>query len=193
MAERDDTDWFEALAGRAPPRGADPAAATEAGAVRAALRARVEQTSLPEHDSEAGVERLLFRLRQERLLDAKPPRPRWQTYAGAALAASLALVVGLLVMQPGIGPEDPGRSRGGAVQTLTSPEPDKLGDAIVKSLESVGLKPRLIQFGDTVTIESDWPERPGAQHAAALARHGLQPPEGMGLRIEIRKPGGTSR
>jgi hypothetical protein len=182
MAERDDTDWFETLAGRMPPAGADPAVVKEAAAVRAAARAVRKAEPVPDLNVDAGLEQLLFRLRKERL--AEPVGRPWRLYSGLALAATIVLAVGVVLLQPQV-EERPVYRGGPAPQVLTSPDPRKLGAAIIADLDTLGMTPRLTQFGATVTIEVTWPEQPDPRHTAFLKRHGLKPPPGSLLVVEI--------
>lgn len=88
----DDERWLAALAGRAEPNADDPET-QEAMAVRAALQARARQLmeTVPEAD-DALLQRVLFRLRRERLAGK---RNVLTNPASLALAASFIVGIGL--------------------------------------------------------------------------------------------------
>ena len=97
MAEQDDQHWFDTLAGRAA-SDADPAALKEAQAVRRAVLALSADQDAKDLDVEAGAQKLLFRLRREGL-DGATKKRSWQTYGAFALAATLVLTVGVVLLQ----------------------------------------------------------------------------------------------
>ena len=189
MTDQDDQDWIDTLAGRKPAPGADPRTVEEAKALREAIRAAERAPSTSDFDADAGLQRLLFRLRGRNLLDARKPRRRWPVYAGVAATASLALAVGVVVMQEHepAKPDDRPLFRGGpASQVLTTGEPAKLAAAIARDLERVGAQPTVVESDTAALVEADWPPETGPQHAELLTRYGLKTPAGTRLRIEIR-------
>lgn len=185
MSEQHDQTWLDALAGK-PVTGGDPATVQEAIAVRQALLARAAQ----EFDAESGQQRLLFRLRQEKLIGEGQARRSWRLYAGVAVAASLALVIGIMTLQePPTSTQTDGfvtRGGPGAPQVLTSADPAKLASELSADLDNIGLKPSITEFGASTTIEADWPQTPDAKHREFLQRYRLAPPDGARLRIEVR-------
>ena len=188
MSAQDDHDWFEGIAGR----GAADAhrdTAKEAWLLREAVLATRDAPATVEFDPEAGLQRLLFRLRRERLLDDTKQRST-SIYWGLGIAASLVLVVGSIMFQQqtGVQIEDQAVFRGGAgaAQAIGDADPLRLGTELKAELEATGLKPRIVQFGDNVNIEADWPENPDAAQLEFLGKHKLQRPSEAQLRIEIR-------
>ena len=187
MAEQDDQHWFDTLAGRAA-SDADPAALKEAQAVRRAVLALSADQDAQDLDVEAGAQKLLFRLRREGL-DGATKKRSWQTYGAFALAATLVLTVGVVLLQsPPV--EDTPVYRGVGAQTITAPDAAKLAAAITADLEALGIKPKVIRFGATFTLSADWPAKPDAKHAALLKRHALKQPAGGTLVIELSQAGG---
>src|SRR4051794_10582163 len=101
MADPTDEDWMRALGGKPPPEG-DRSSVREAAAVREAmLKAQLASSAAPPDD--AGLEHLLFRLRREGLIGGSG-FSRWQ-YATVAIAATVALSVGVVTMYRGVAPE----------------------------------------------------------------------------------------
>ena len=184
MAEQDDQHWMALLAGR--PAEADAATRKEAAAVRAALLATHDELVDAKHDVEAGVQRLLFRLRREHLLDERPRRaPAF--YWGMALAASLFLAIGVVTLQPDwLRFNDEAVYRGSAPQVLSDAEPAQRAEAIKADLEAANIAVQLTVFGDIATLSADWPARPNAAQLAVLKKQQLKRPAGGQLRIEIR-------
>ncbi|MCE9641456.1 MAG: hypothetical protein K8S22_15155 [Betaproteobacteria bacterium] len=182
----DDDAWLAALAGR-DPAGADAKTVTEARAMREAMLEARGDVASADDATERNLQRLLFRLRKERLLDdARAPR-RWLPYAGIAVAASLALTTALIVFQREAPDDDSAVMRGDGTQTIARADPKASAAALVAVLRDAGLKPTLIEFGDTLTVTADWPAQPDARQRAALAQHGLKPPRDGRLRVEIRR------
>jgi len=187
MPEQDDGNWIEGLAGKPPAAGAERATVAEAQAVRKAmLAARAADEGGADLDVEPGLQRLLFRLRQEKLAGAGSAPKR--LYAGLALAASLVLVVGIVTLQrePPTG-EDGVVFRGGpGAQMLISPDPGNLAQAMNADLDTLELEPIVTRFGANATVEAKWPLEQDARHTAFLKRFGLAPPKGDRLKVEIR-------
>ncbi|MBI3069611.1 MAG: hypothetical protein HYY79_12225 [Betaproteobacteria bacterium] len=187
MTERDDQDWFDTLTGK-PVNGADPATVREAKALREAMLASQRREPGPEFEVEPGLQRLLFRLRRENLIGDGARRGRWRLYSGFALAASLVLAIGLLVLQPWQVEDDQARFRGGEeTQVIVSAEPVQLKDALSRDLHSLNLSPQVREAQGAFVIESQWPRRPEAKHQEFLERHSLRTPAGTRLRIEIHQ------
>src|SRR5688572_25308973 len=161
--EKDDQDWARILAGQ-PTADARADTRREAESLRHAIVAARNAESSPELDVESGLQRLLFRLRQQPPASEAPRRRPWQAYAGMAMAASLALVVGLTMLRPDREttreyPSEP-VYRGAAPQVLTTDNPRQLKDAIARDLEAAGVQPAIIELGRVVTLEAEWPETP---------------------------------
>jgi len=184
MADKDDQDWTDTLAGK-PPAGADPLTVKEAKAVRQAMLERREREALSGFDSESGLQRLLFRLRQERLEGQRSPAAR--RYAAFALAATVMLVAGLLLFLPKPESDEPVYRGVERPQTLLADDPAKASDALKRDLEALGFKPKITQRGDATLFEAPWPEKTDDRHRALLERHYLRPPEGRVLSVEVRK------
>jgi hypothetical protein len=183
MAEQDDQNWFETLAGRKA-ANADSATEKEAQAVRRAVLAREIDQDLPGFDVESGTQKLLFALRREGLSGATLRRKSWQIYGAFALAATLILAIGVVLLQPPV-VEDIPVYRGAGAQTINTPDPAKLAATLTADLEALGIQSKTTRFGATFTITAIWPEKPEAGHLAFLKRHNLKQPAGGTLEIEL--------
>lgn len=185
MPDRDDQDWMDTLAGKTP-AGADPLTVKEAKVVRQAMHEQREREAAPEFDVESGLERLLFRLRKERLDETR--RPSTRRYAVFALAATIVLAAGLLLLLPKSGDEERPVFRGAAgPQILFADDPAKARDGLMRELEALGLAPRVTQQEGAALVEAQWPEKADDRHRSLLERHYLRPPESRTLSVEIRK------
>ena len=174
---------MDALAGNTP-AGADPLTIREAKAVRQAMLERREREAAPEFDAESGLQRLLFRLRKERLDGARGAH----RYVALALAATIVLAVGLLLFLPKPGDEERPVFRGAeGPQILFADDPVKARDELKHDLEALGLAPRITPQEDATLVEAPWPERVEERHRALLERHYLRPPESRTLSVEVRK------
>lgn len=181
----DDDRWLEALRGQRP-AGAPARTQAEAEALRRAL--------LGAHDGETGpaatggtdaeLQRLLFRLRREGLLE-RAPRAAWQWPAAAA--AVLVLGVSLVINLPG-GPEPETLRGSGAVQVLTVADPAEQARRIEALLRARGSEVGVHALGDgAYEVAATVPADRIDEVARALAPLALQPPDAQGLlRIELR-------
>lgn len=185
MADKDDQDWTETLAGT-PPAGADPRTVKEAEAVRRAMLEERSRETPPPFDAEAGLQRLLFRLRREEM--GQDARARFRHFPAIALAATVVLAVGMLLLLPK--PEETVQpvTRGfHGAQILLADNPEAARDSLVRGLKALGIEPRVTSRGEATLIEAPWPEQTDARHRALLESHLLRPPEGRTLVVEIRK------
>jgi len=184
MADKDDQDWTETLAGK-DPAGADPRTVKEAEAVRRAMLEERGRETPPVFDAESGLQRLLFRLQREQL--GTDARARFRHFPALALAATVVLTVGLVLLLPR--PEEDVRpvTRGfQGTQVLLADDPRAARDRFVQGLKALGIEPRVTPRGGATLIEAPWPAQAGQRHRALLDAHFLRPPEGRTLVVEIR-------
>jgi hypothetical protein len=187
MTEKDDQDWVHGLAGKPPPDSA-VATAAEARAVREAMLRAQREEQPPDFELESGLQQLLFRLREQKLLEPERARPWRRVYPMLAAAAGVAIIgIGILQLAP---ERDSGEPvyRGGtdAAQVLTTAEPAKLAAEIASDLSALGVQALVSEFGRTARVEAEWAQKPDERHAAFLKRYGLTGPTAGRLRIEIR-------
>ncbi len=190
MPDKDDQDWMSALAGK-PRADGDAVTLAEANAVREAISEIQRQQPLPDFDETSGLQRLLFRLRELRLLESAPGRRSWRVYTALAMAACLVLAIGIVLLQLPEQPPDQVVFRGGPgePQVIENRDPAKLVQAMTADLQSLGIAPETTQFGGTITLEADWPQKPDAGHLRFLQRYKLAQPAAARLRVEVRQRG----
>jgi hypothetical protein len=183
MSEQNDHDWIDTLAGRNA-AGADPATVKEAQAVRRAVLSLPADQEAQDLDVETGAQKLLFRLRREGLDGVSQNRKSWQRYSAFALAATLLLAAGVVMLQsPPV--DDTPVYRGTGAQTINTPDTAGLAATLTAELEALGIQPKVTRFGATYTLSAGWPAKPDAQHAAFLKRNALKQPAGGTLVIEL--------
>jgi hypothetical protein len=128
MAINDD-DWFEAMRGKAPKRREDQ---REAEQLRTVIAAAEEK---PPVTNGRGLERLLFRLRQERLL--APPPGRFARVVPFAVAAMLVLGIAVTWFVPLHQRSADGEVlRGGERKILRVSDPRATADRVVSILRT---------------------------------------------------------
>lgn len=194
----DDDAWLDALRGRPRP-GTPPATQAEATALRDALRAAHAQRTATAGDratpeEQQALQRLLFRLRREGLIDGRQAdaahaRHRRAPMAVAAAVLTLGLVITLV--GPGLwhgGEEEPVLRSGAAVQLIES---SNVADTVQKldaALKAAGAAVAVTDLGQGAReVAATVPTERRNAVATALAPFGIQPPAADGaLRIEVR-------
>jgi hypothetical protein len=134
------------------------------------------------------MQRLLFRLRREGLLDgAAGQAPRWRLPAAAAavVALGVALTLGML---PAGRDDDGGLRTGGPAQVLQVPDVAAATTQIEGILREASATVAVIDIGQGAReIAATVPAARRAEVTARLAALGLQPPgPGGALRVELR-------
>jgi hypothetical protein len=160
MEDDDDRAWLDALAGR-PPTGINRPLENEALVVRRALleEERAEQRAIPSggEDEARGLQRLLFQLRRQGLLERGLVR---RLAIPLALAASLAVI--FLASRPDffLGPrtyyDEPPAYRGALQQhTVASAHPKEDAEQLARTLKDKGAAARLYQVGRSFIVDID--------------------------------------
>lgn len=185
MSEKDDQDWLQSLGG-AEAKDADVNTLREARALRAAMLEYARKDETPEFDREAGLQRLLFRLRREKLVEGA--KPRWQMPFAFAIAATLALAIGVGVfIGHERGDDELTKTRGlVTAQWIDAADPKATREALVRELTALGAQPRVRDEQGVLVLEVAWPPQADEAHAAFLERHKLRAPDGYVLEIRIR-------
>jgi hypothetical protein len=186
MPPDDDQDWLDALAGKPRP-GAAPRTLLEARLLRAVLLEQAQAE--PESDAERQnrLERLLFRLRRQGLLDA----PRWSQRAWRVpLAAAAALMLGIAVVQlvhwqDEAAPDAPAMRGEDSVRRLVVDDAAQTATAIASALRAEGIDVREYPLGVARGLEVRVAPAQRAGAEAILAPYGIAlAPDGR-LAIEI--------
>jgi hypothetical protein len=203
MSERDpvppgdDDAWLDALRGR-PRAGTSPATLAEATAVRDALRAAHAQRTAADQPATAeeqqSLQRLLFRLRREGLIDGKRADAAHARHRRAPMAVAAAvLTLGLVITLVGPGlwqaaEEEPVLRSGSAVQVIESSDVAATVQKLEAALKAAGAAVAVTDLGQGAReVAATVPAERRDAAAAALAPFGIKPPGADGaLRIEVR-------
>lgn len=191
MRDCSDEDFFAALAGR-PPATLRPAVRDQVQALRAAIAAHNRALDDGAADQAPELERLLFRLRREGLLQHKAPR----RVVPLALAALLVLSVGIVVFGPAAwrgAADDAPVMRGpqSAVQSLETQDIEGTVAAIEAVLKKHAVTASLYPLGIYRGLSASVPPAQSAAVRAELQAFGLAlPPDGE-LRVEVRSSSGS--
>src|SRR5574341_21560 len=176
--EDEDRRWLEAIAGRV------GATDKEAAALREALLALRQGDAMTPAETEKGVQRLLERLRQERLLAQEKQSRRW--FLWGAVAAGTVLVAGV-VLRPFFRPSEPDEIgvRGAPAQELIDPNPAERAARLAAELEALDLTVVRREVRSGVEVEAPIGKRDDPRLAAVLSRHGLRVPESGPVLVRI--------
>ena len=203
MSERDpappgdDDAWLDALRGR-PRAGTSPATLAEATAVRDALRAAPAQRAAADaavtSEERQSLQRLLFRLRREGLIDGKradAAHARHRRVPMAVAAAVLTLGLAITLVGPGLwqaAEDEPVLRSGGAVQVIESSDVADTVQKLEAALKAAGAAAAVTDLGQGAReVAATVPAERRDAAAAALAPFGIKPPGADGaLRIEVR-------
>lgn len=190
MASRppdDDGHWLDALAGRPAAAEADLATVKEGAVARAALLA--SQRTQPRLDLDAGVQRLVQRLRDEKLFEKS--RFGWKVPAAAAVVAVLISLHLALRERPPSAPKAPPvpvmAGDPEAAQVLVAQDAQGVADEIRDVMTEAGMSPEVTAAGSATRFEAPWPRSPSQAQLEFLRSYGLSQPAGPRLKIEVRR------
>ena len=193
MADADDRGWLDALAGRSPDTDAALTAVKEGAVVREAMLA--SRRAPPRLDADAGLRRLLKRLRTEKLLEGPGLPFGWKVPAAAAVAALVIVFVLALREPPRRGPQLPSTPEvpvlsgdPNVAQAIVTPDARDIADEVQTMMTQAGLNPTVTHAGTLTRLEADWPRRPSAAQLQFLRDYGFARPNGAQLKVEIRPP-----
>jgi hypothetical protein len=206
---KDDQDWLDALAGR-PDAAADPDTMRRAALLRQAMRgqreAELADASPAPGSHDGGLDRLLFRLRREGLLEKEKAGPRRGFPAMFAMAATVLLVMGLGWMMmfgsdrsaqvavnaiPKQAPEQAEAAPGITItQILPAEAPEELAAKPQQEFSSAGIALAQSASGVDIRLEADLPPTPSADALRLFERYNLTIPADRKLHIEIRQQAG---
>jgi hypothetical protein len=189
--DRADDAWLDALRGR-PSLGTDEATLREAQSLRdAVLDATRRRDSAASRDA-GELERLMFRLRREGLLEARPSlasgRSRWRAAWSLAATVVLGLAVALMLPDGWHGSEQEAIVRGsGDIQKIEAADVPGTVRTLVGLARSAGGSAATFELSDgAVEVAATIPEARIDEVRAALAQLGLKAPGADGaLRVEV--------
>ena len=175
-----DTDrWLDGLVGRGK-------ADAQTRMLHEALLRRSERQRAVDNTDDAGLERLLFRLRSERLLEASGGKVRWRpTPMWMGIAASFAVVaLGLLGTLNEYPQDDTERVRStGAPQRVAVEAPQKAAEAARAKLREIGIAATIEAKAAGVELRAEVPAAQREKAAAALAEWNIKVPAKGPLRV----------
>jgi len=195
---KDDQDWLDALAGKPAP-GADPETARRAAALRKTLL-DIRKEGLADESPDDGLDRLLFRLRREGLLEKEKNHWLLQFPVAFAMAASVLIAVGFGWLMKADRDRPYEESTGSAMfgvpystggasapQTLYADAPGDLATSLTQEFSAAGIALRQSDGGDSIRLEGELPENLSADALQLIGRYRLSIPDGRKLIIEIRR------
>lgn len=178
--------WLSVLAGKQ--EGDASAYDREAAAVRHAALAMSER-EMNRQELDSGLERLMFRLRRERLHGPEPRRAYWTAWA---LAATVIFGISLTVMLPERMEPVPEESVSRGLswpQELTDADPAALALRLSGDLKALGIQATRTQEGESVLLEARIRQRDDPALASVLDRYRLRAPSDGTLRVRIHPAG----
>ena len=156
MSLEDDEKWLGILSGRDSGASVDPRVKREAEALRRAILSKHSKDSQEDPSLDEGsLDRMLFRLKREGLLEAQKVKPRRYGAFPAAIAAMLvlAIVIPLAYQMTSIrdsqqlGDEEWTQMRGGEeIQQIWSDDPARMAIDIKGKLEALGVQSKIDEF-----------------------------------------------
>lgn len=195
MIPNEDQDWIDALAGR--DRDAASASTVEARALRDGILARSTEESAPVAAEDPVRENeLVARARREGLIPASPSRagvsarsaaPSWWSgwRLGGAIAglAAAVLIAGVFLVSPER--KEPTRGAREDVVILEASDPVALQQEILSELRAAGVEARGYELLGKRGVDADLPDPVPEGVRRVLDRHGIPPPRGGVLQVEI--------
>lgn len=194
---KDDQDWLDALAGKPDP-GADADTNRRAAALRGAMLDSREK-EIASGSPDDGLDRLLFRLRREGLMENEKKSWLLRPPVIFAMAATVLLAVGLgLAIIPERIESAPDVIEsanlveplpvGGASspQTLFSATPEDMAENIRQDFSTAEITLKQSASGQNIHLDADLPENLSPDALRIFERYRLSVPNNRKLVIEIR-------
>ena len=195
MSLEDDEKWLDILSGHDDGTHVDPRLKGEAEALRRAILNRYGKNDQEEPPLDEGsLDRMLFRLKREGLLETKKAKPHWYGSVPAAVAAvlALALVLPLAYQLTSVresqlpGDQDLTQMRGGAeMQQVLSDDPARTAADFRDELEALDIQPKVDEFEGRWYVDVHLPVPLTGKVKEFLDRHGLESGQGGRLILEI--------
>jgi hypothetical protein len=179
---KDNEDWLKLLAGEVV-ADADKDTIDEVNMLKQTLSYVNEQQHNP-----AELERLLFRLKREKLLISK--KPRWQNPVFLSAIAASVMVIMITTQYPSVVPfEDdvPFKIKGFIIpQIIKHNNPKQQAQVILAQLQEVNVNASLNDQGDKYVIDIQLTEKTN-EISQLLQKFGIMMPKGEQLRVDIMK------
>ena len=187
MADDDDR-WLARLRGKS--TGAHNLHEQRAAeALRAEIR-RINDATEVRHDGLRELERLLFRLRKERLLGARVDSSWKRLLPMSAVAIVVAGVATNMLWQSRTFRPDDGDvlvMRGGTPQLVDVADPTLAAQQLLDSLKTLDIAAQRYEVGTTIGVAAKVPKEKAAAVRSTLMPLGATLPESGELRLEFRR------
>jgi hypothetical protein len=189
MTNKDkDQDWLDALAGK-PSADADPEVTRRATLMRQAIQRHDSALNVNEFDTEAGLQKLKFRMRREGLSGESKPAFFSTRFVQYAMAASIVLTVGLsmrlyLYEQPIQNEAD--IMRGSEQQIVLAADPEARLKQLTTELDRLGIKYQIERKGGKILLKAQGVDPAKVAVAEFLESNHITPPVGMDVELDIR-------
>jgi hypothetical protein len=189
MTNRDeDQDWLDALAGKPDP-DANPAVTKRATLLRQAIQQHDAALGVNDFDTEAGLQKLKFRMRREGLVTESKPSFIHNRFVQYAMAASIILTVGLtmrlyLYEQPI--QNEIGIVRGSNQQIVLAADPEARLKQLTTELDKLGIQYQVDRKEGGIILMARGVDPVKDDVAEFLERNHITAPVGTDLALELR-------
>jgi hypothetical protein len=189
MTNKDkDQDWLDALAGK-PSADADPEVSRRATLMRQAIQRHDSAINVNEFNTEAGLQKLKFRMQREGLSGESKPAFFSRRFVQYAMAASIVLTVGLsmrlyLHEQPIQNEED--IMRGSEQQIVLATDPEARLKQLTTELDRLGIKYKIERKEEKILLKAQGVDPVKDDVAGFLERNHIKPPVGTDVELDIR-------
>jgi hypothetical protein len=190
MENKEDKDWIDALAGKTSPN-ADPKVVQRATLLRQAIQKQNAALGLSDVEVEAGIQKMMFRLRRDEIGRVEPRKFINDRYAQFAIAASIILTVGLTMRvylhdQP-IQNEAEIMRGGSDRQLVLTPDPETRLNQITTELDRLGIKYQIERKEGKILLLAHGVDPTKDDVAGFLQRNHITPPVQDSLELDIRQ------
>lgn len=184
----EDQDWLGALAGK-PNADADPEVTRRATLLRQAIQHHDAALKVNEFDTEAGLQKLKFRMRREGLSGESKLALFSNHYFQFAIAASIVLTVGLtlrLYMYEQPVQNEAEIMRGGNQQIMLAQDPEARLKQLTTELDKLDIKYQIERKEGKILLKAQGVDPVKDDVASFLERNHITPPVGMDVELDIR-------
>jgi hypothetical protein len=186
MADIDDDEWLKALAGR-PSEDLPQDVRQEIAALREAIKQESARDASVIQDTDSRLERLLFRLRQDGLLEQRSSWKKPLVAIPLASAAVLLIAVSIFFFSPSQRPEQDITRGGQQLQVMEVKDVEKSLGEISEALRQAGVEPETYPLGVHRGLNASIPVEKRDELRPDLEEFGVKIPSSGELRLELRE------
>lgn len=187
--EDEDQDWLDALAGK-PGAAADPDVVRRATMLRQALQRHNAVLGANKFNTEAGLQKLKFRLRREGLSSSDHRPILNKRYIQFAMAASVVLTVGMVMrfyLHQELMQNEAEIMRGmGEQQLVLAANPEERLKQLTTELDRLAIKYQVERKEGKIMLRIQGIDPTKEDVASFLERNHIKPPVRMDVELEIR-------